>query len=196
VIATVTTPLAAAVLAAGASTRMGALGPKALLRTREGETFLERAVARCTAVRADPILVVTGAHALSAPPPAQVVPNPDWPRGQLSSLQAALRVLPAREHDALLVVLVDHPLVSDATFHRLVHALATTPGAALIRPVHEGRRGHPIVVARALFAELLAASPDGGARAVFVRHAAHVVDVPVDDPGVLADLDTPSDLPA
>lgn len=186
--------LAAAVLAAGASARMGALGPKALLRTREGETFLERAVARCASVEADPILVVTGAHALSAPPPAQVVPNPDWPRGQLSSLQAALRVLPAHGPEALLVVLVDHPLVALPTFEHLREALAGGGGAGLIRPVHKGRRGHPIVVTRALFAELLAAPPDGGARPVFNRHAAHAVDVPVDDPGILADLDTPADL--
>jgi CTP:molybdopterin cytidylyltransferase MocA len=194
VIAVVRPALAAAVLAAGASTRMGALGPKALLLTREGDTFLERAVARCAGVRADPILVVTGAHALAAPPPAQVVPNPDWPRGQLSSLQAALRALRDRGHDALLVVLVDHPLVAATTFDHLLEALSGSPGASLIRPVHGGRRGHPIVVTRALFAELLAAPPDGGARPVFTRHAAHAVDVPVDDPGILADLDTPPDV--
>lgn len=172
---------------------MGVLGPKALLPTREGDTFLERAVARCQAVGAAPILVVTGAHALPAPPGARLVPNPAWPGGQLTSLQAALRALPPAGCDALLVVLVDHPRVVAATFARLVETFAAT-GAPLVRPVHAGRRGHPIVVAAALFAELLAAAPDDGARPVFARHAARAVDVAVDDPGVLADLDTPADL--
>jgi CTP:molybdopterin cytidylyltransferase MocA len=118
------------------------------------------------------------------------VPNPDWPRGQLSSLQAALRALPA-EADALLVVLVDHPHVKAESFARIAGAFRS--GAApLVRPLHAGRRGHPIVVARALFAELAAANPDAGARAVLQRHAGF--DVPVEDPGVLRDLDTPADL--
>lgn len=182
--------LAAAILAAGASTRMGALGPKALLRTPEGDTFLERAVARCVHVGAAPILVVTGAHPLPVPSPALEVPNPDWPLGQLTSLQAALRALPA-DVDALFVVLVDHPHVKPETFARIAEALHA--GAApFVRPMHAGRRGHPIVIARALFAELAAAAPDAGARAVLQRHAG--IDLPVDDAGVLRDLDTPADL--
>lgn len=172
---------------------MGALGPKALLRTREGDTFLERAVARAAAVHADPVLVVTGAHPLPMPEGARAVHNPDWPRGQLSSLQVALRELEPQPIDALLVVLVDHPLVEAATFDRLVETFATT-SAPLVRPAHAGRRGHPIVIARALFPELLAADPDAGARPVFLRHAAEAVDVAVDDAGILADLDTPADL--
>lgn len=189
-----TTRLAAAVLAAGASTRMGALGPKALLRTREGDTFLERAVTRAEAVQADPVLVVTGAHPLPVPSGARAVHNADWARGQLSSLQTALRALAPQHLDALLVVLVDHPLVTAATFERLVETFATT-AAPLVRPLHAGRRGHPIVIASALFTELLAADPDAGARPVFQRHAAWAVDVAVDDAGILADLDTPADLP-
>jgi molybdenum cofactor cytidylyltransferase len=182
------------VLAAGASTRMGALGPKALLPTREGDTFLERAVTRAAAVSADPILVVTGAHPLTPPPGARAVHNPAWPQGQLSSLQAALRALPPDACDGLLVVLVDHPLVTAETFTRLADAFRTT-GAPLVRPTHAGRRGHPIVVAARLFPELLAADPDQGARPVFNRHLSAAVDVPVDDPGIFADLDTPADLP-
>jgi len=172
---------------------MGALGPKALLRTREGDTFLERAVARCASVGATPLLVVTGAHPLVAPPPASVVENSDWPLGQLSSLQAALASLPTDGCDGLLVALVDHPLVAASTFVRLVEEFTSTR-APLVRPLHEGRRGHPIVIGADLFAELAAARPEDGARPVFARHAARAVDVVVDDPGIHADLDTPEDL--
>ena len=185
--------LAAAVLAAGASSRMGALGPKALLATELGDTFLERAVARCVHVGASPILVVAGAHPLVAPAPARVIRNDEWPRGQLSSLQAALAALPDGGCDGLLVTLVDHPLVAASTFARLADEFTATR-APLVRPVHAGRRGHPIVIRADLFAELTAAPTDRGARPVFSRHAARAVDVVVDDPGIHADLDTPEDL--
>jgi CTP:molybdopterin cytidylyltransferase MocA len=184
--------VAAIVLAAGESRRMGF--PKALLPIA-GHTFVEHIVRALAAAAVDAIYVVLGAHAdriLAAVDlaPAQVVRNPDWPRGQLSSLQAGLRALPPGAYEAVLMALVDHPLVEPRVVRAVIDAHART-GRPIVVPVHDGRRGHPVLFAARLIPELLAAPLDAGARAVIRAHASEVLEVPTDAPGVLADIDTP-----
>lgn len=169
--------------------------PKALLRLPEGDTFLERVVRLAAGAGADPVVVVTGAHPLVAPPPARAIHNPDWALGQLSSLRVGLAAVALTSFDGALVALADHPLVRPETFVALVETFART-GAPVVRPVHAGRRGHPVVFAACLFDELRRAELEAGARPVVARHEGHAVDVQVDDPGVVTDLDTREDLDA
>jgi molybdenum cofactor cytidylyltransferase len=174
------------ILAAGESRRMGF--PKALLRYRE-ETFLDR-LAGLFAARCAPVIVVLGAEAeriRARVCPATFVVNPDWARGQTTSMQCGLRAVPP-EADGVLFTLVDHPAVAPAT----IDALLAEPCAALVRvPRYHGRRGHPIWFARAIIHEFLALPDTGAARDVVRGHAAETEFLDVEDPGILADIDDP-----
>jgi molybdenum cofactor cytidylyltransferase len=177
------------ILAAGESRRMGF--PKALLRYRE-ETFLDRLTA-LFAARCSPVIVVLGASAdrirAGAGPtgqsPVTFVVNPDYARGQTTSMQCGLGAVPPHA-DGVLFTLVDHPAVAPAT----IDALLAGPSAALLRvPRYNGRRGHPIWFSRELIPEFLALPETGAARDVVRGHAAQTEFLDVDDPGILADID-------
>ena len=187
-------PFEAILLAAGESRRMGY--PKPLLRLGS-RTFIEiladamlQSVAR--------LIVVVGAHAgavrgaIPDDPRILVVENPDFLRGQLSSIKAALpRVGP--QAAGALIHLADHPMVRAETFTAVIDGYRRLGRPIAIARYH-GRRGHPVLFARELFGELAAAPEEQGARAVVVADPARVAYVDVDDPGVLTDLDTPEDL--
>jgi molybdenum cofactor cytidylyltransferase len=184
--------VAGLILAAGESRRMGS--PKALLRYG-GETFLDTLTAlfgaRCPAV-----IVVLGAHAeeirAGATRPATFVVNSDYQRGMTTSLQCGLRALPA-DVDGILFTLVDHPASSASTLDALLQPI--DPGRApLLRvPRYRGKRGHPIWFSRELTPEFLRLSPDGAAREVVRRHADRTEFLDLDDPGIVADIDSPED---
>jgi molybdenum cofactor cytidylyltransferase len=175
------------ILAAGESRRMGF--PKALLEFR-GETFLDRLI-RSFAAHCDPVIAVLGAEAdrvragLRSPERASFVVNPDYRRGQITSMQCGLRAVPA-DARGVLFTLVDHPNFRDATLARL---LAESAPVAI--PRYRGRRGHPIYFSRALVPEFLALDSESSAKAVLQRHAVDIRDVDVEDPGILDDVDDP-----
>lgn len=175
--------IAAIVLAAGSSTRMGRA--KALLEYR-GETFLARLV-RMFRVYCGDVLVVTSED-LSAPG-ARAVLNPAPERGMLSSLQCGLKALP--EH-ALAVAFtpVDFPAIEQSTVERIVTGWT---GELLRIPRYAGRRGHPILMSRHLVGEFLSQPAESQAREVVRRHENEIVYVDVADPGILTDVDTPAD---
>lgn len=187
------------VLAGGASRRMGQ--PKAgLVVAPGGPTFVAALVDTLAGTGLAGLVVVAGAHpeavrtalgARSVP----VVDNPRWPEGQLSSLLAGLEAVDGPGVEAVLVALVDCPLIRSGTVASLLSTWADTR-APIVRPVHGGRHGHPVVFDRAVFDDLRAAPSDRGAKAVVTRHQASVIDLPVDDAGVLADIDTPADYDA
>ncbi len=182
-------PLAAVILAAGDSRRMGTA--KALLATGQG-TFLERVVAAAASLA--PVLVVVGREAAAireAHPHLGVgwVVNEHPAYGQLHSLRLALAALPAETAGAV-VLLVDHPLVTAATVASLAAAWRRRPSAIAV-PVYRGQRGHPVIFPRAVWGELFAVPLEAGARAVVLAEEGRLLPVAVDDPGVVADIDTP-----
>jgi molybdenum cofactor cytidylyltransferase len=185
--------ITAVVLSAGESSRMGR--PKALLPIG-GQTFIERIVAALSDAGLEKIIVVLGhnAEALKrsiAPLPVTVLINQDYARGQLSSLQVAIRHLLADENcQAVLVHLVDHPYL-DARLARLLMERFRDSGKPIVVPRFQGRRGHPVIFARALFQELLDAPLDQGAKAVVNAHRHETLEVDTTEEGITLDIDTP-----
>lgn len=182
-------------LAAGESRRMGY--PKPLLKLDDGRTFLETAVqAMLPAV--DALVIVVGAYserveqAVPADDRITVVRNPDYARGQLSSLKVGLAAT-ADTAGAVIVQLADHPLVKPSTFRAVIEEYEHSAKPIVIAR-YNGRRGHPVVFAKTVFAELMNAPEDAGARVVVNADPSRVAYVDVEDSGVVMDLDTPSDL--
>jgi CTP:molybdopterin cytidylyltransferase MocA len=185
--------IAGIVLGAGRSSRLGRT--KALLPAGEGApTFLEAVVAALRDGGVDAIYVVLGGNAgeiearVALPPGGTYVRNPGWESGQLSSLLAALTAADRPGVEAALVTLIDMPLVTAATVRTLADAFDRHPDAPIVRATFQGRHGHPVLFARAVFDALRRADPAAGARSVVRAH--EVLDVEVNDPGVITDIDT------
>jgi molybdenum cofactor cytidylyltransferase len=184
--------LAAAILAAGESKRMGQ--PKALVPF-QGSTFVDHLIAATRHARVGVTRVVLGAGAEGIRAnlkvdPGWIVVNADWPTGQLSSIHAAIRSLPAGATKGILVCPVDHPLVSAHLVAALIAAF-DAGGKAIVVPKHRGRRGHPVIFGAALYEELLAAPLAVGARQVVWNHAAEVMEVETEEEGVILNLNDP-----
>jgi CTP:molybdopterin cytidylyltransferase MocA len=185
--------IAAVVLSAGESSRMGR--PKALLPI-QGQTFVERIVTALGQAGLDNVIVILGHNAEEmgrriAHLPVRVLINADYAKGQLSSLQVAVRHLLADEDcEAMLVHLVDHPYI-DAALVRLLMDRFQATRKSIIVPRFHGKRGHPVIFARALFHELLAAPLDQGAKAVVNAHRDETLEVETSDEGITLDIDTP-----
>lgn len=188
-------PLAAAILAGGESRRMGT--PKALLPYR-GKTFAEHLLEVTSHPRVSLRRIVVGAHAAEIrarviAADAEFVVNQDWQRGQLSSIQAAIRSLPAESTSGLLLSPVDHPLVSVQLIAQLIEAFDAS-GKLIVLPTYRGRRGHPLIFAASLYSEILAAPPDVGARQVVWAHAGELLETPTEEEGVVLNLNDPDTL--
>ena len=126
------------------------------------------------------------------PLPARFVENPGANTGQLSSILAGLEAADVHRTSGLLVTPVDAPLVTPATVAALL-AMFSSTGASIVRAVYRGRHGHPVVFSRDVFESLRRADPDVGAKAVLRAHPDSIVNVDVDDAGVVGDVDTPED---
>jgi molybdenum cofactor cytidylyltransferase len=141
--------------------------------------------------------VVLGAH---AEPIAKVVNlkndeiviNHEWEKGQLSSIQAALRSLPPGT-DGILLCLIDHPLISTALIQDLIEHFYKTKGP-IVLPVYEGRRGHPVIFSASLYDELLRAPLETGARAVVWAHKGEIEEVRTNEEGCVLNLNDPGTL--
>ncbi len=185
-------PVAGIVLAAGESSRMGE--DKALLMYR-GRTFLENIVAALMDAGIQRVVVVLGHHAeligqrvnLSS---VEVIVNQDYRRGQTSSLQAGLRVLAGNEPGAVILCLVDHPVLSVDTLKKLISSFRFT-GTPVVVPQTSGKHGHPVLLGRELFSRILALGPDAGVDTVIHQYRDRTDFVEVTDPGILMDVDDP-----
>jgi molybdenum cofactor cytidylyltransferase len=188
--------VAAIVLAAGRGTRFGA-EPKLLARL-EGKPLVRHVAEAAVAASAEPVLVVTGHRAAEveaalAGLSVQFVRNPGYAGGLSTSLKAGFAALPDGAHAAV-VLLADMPRVGSSLIEELVEAwLASRPAAVV--PVYERRRGNPVLLSRSLAPEIEGLSGDVGAGLV-LRRRGDVLELPVDDPAVLQDVDTPHGLRA
>jgi molybdenum cofactor cytidylyltransferase len=185
--------IVAVILSAGESSRMGR--PKALLPI-DGQTFIEKIVGAIKQTEVGKVIVILGHHAEEMRRriehlPVEILVNPDYKLGQLSSLQVAVRRLEKEaDCDGLLVHLVDHPYI-DAKLVEVMTERFRATGKLIVVPRHDGRRGHPVIFARKLFDELLAAPMDQGAKAVVNAHRDDTLEIDTQDAGVTVDIDTP-----
>jgi molybdenum cofactor cytidylyltransferase len=192
--------LSAVILAAGDSSRMGA--PKAALVTPDSaDSFIARIVRTLRAADVEDLVIVTGRHhdavleALARDrvmPSPRIVRNPDPSRGQLSSLLAGMDAVLTARTEALMMTLVDVPLVRVSTVIAVIDEWRRSR-APIVRPAIGDRHGHPVIFDRAVFDEIRRAGLDVGAKSVVRAHEHEIVNVPVDDEGCVRDVDTPAD---
>ena len=185
--------IAALVLAAGRSTRMGAANK--LVAEVGGKPMLRWAAEAALASRGRPVLVVTGhqesdVRAALAELDVRLVANPDFAQGLSTSLKVGIAAVPA-DCDGALVLLGDMPRIEAPHLDRLIGAFA--PGVIVV-PVHAGRQGNPVLWPRALFLEIMQLDGDAGAKGLIAAHLDAVREVEMDTTAILADVDTPEEL--
>ena len=189
------------ILAAGHSTRMGTSKPL-LFVSPAGPTFVRHLAASLIAGgTADAFVVgrsddgelmreLRACEELGMP--MRFVPNPHADLGQLSSVIIGLNAADKPGISAVLVTPVDAPLIRPSTVSTLIAAFRSS-GAPIVRATYRGAHGHPVIFGRAVFDELRRADPGIGAKSVVRAHEAEMLNLDVDDPGVVHDIDGPDD---
>lgn len=186
--------IAGVILAAGEGTRMGGAVKQTL--PFNGKTVLEQTIDNATASLLQQIFVVIGYRADLIEPllsgrDVTVVNNSDYLKGQSSSLKAGLRALPEGV-DAALFLLGDQPLVAPQTINRIENGFKRSQ-SPIVLPVYKGVRGNPVLFSRETFSHLLSLDGDSGGRTLFREYDGRLLELEVDDPHILFDLDTLED---
>jgi molybdenum cofactor cytidylyltransferase len=187
--------IAALLLAAGKSSRMGA---NKMLAEIDGRPMVARTAQRLLASRARPIVAVIGNQADEVDAalgklPVERVRNPDFADGLSTSLIRGLAELPA-DIEGVVVCLGDMPLIAGRDVDRLIAAFSPLEGRAIVVPTRRGQRGNPILWSRQFFAEMQVLTGDQGARRLIEEHADLVAEIEMDSDAILIDIDTPEAL--
>lgn len=187
--------VAALVLAAGSSTRMGS---NKLLADLHGQPMIAQTVKRIAASRVEKIVVVTGHQAgdiqnALADEKVTLVHNPHYAEGLATSLRAGVAAL-RNSCDAILVCLGDMPLIDGRDVNRMIAAFNPAEHRSIVVPVHDRRFGNPVLWGEKHFSALLACEGDRGARGLLERHLDEAVEIAIDNQSVVLDADTPDAL--
>jgi molybdenum cofactor cytidylyltransferase len=185
--------VAAVVLAAGRSTRMG--GPNKMLAQLGGKPLVRMVAEQALASKASPVIVVTGHQAdevekALAGLNVTFVRNADFASGLASSVKTGIGAVPTDAAGAM-VCLGDMPLIEAKLIDKLIGAFSPERGSLIVVPTCDGRRGNPVLWSRRFFGELMGLSGDIGGRHLVDHHSEAVVEVPVDGDGAFLDIDTP-----
>jgi molybdenum cofactor cytidylyltransferase len=190
--------VAAIILAAGRSTRMGE--PNKLLAEIDGKPLVRIAAEQALASRANPVIVVTGhqreqIEAALAGLDLRIVHNPDFAQGLGTSLRAGVKAVPA-DTDGAVICLADMPQVSSDLIDQLIAAFDPEKGALVVVPTLDGKRGNPVLWSRRFFPDLMTIDGDVGARHFIAGYAEAVTEVPVTGDAAFLDVDTAETLAA
>jgi molybdenum cofactor cytidylyltransferase len=188
--------VSAILLAAGSSSRMGQA--KQLLPLGSS-TVLAQTLEHARAAAVDEVVLVLGSsaepirHQLPQTLLAgvKVVVNRSYEQGMASSLRSGLSALDPQSAAAL-IILGDQPFTLPETLDRIIQAYRDS-GAQIVIPTHQGTRGNPVLLDRSVFSEAMALEGDVGCRAIFRNHLEGIVNVEVEDVGVLLDIDDRED---
>jgi len=183
----------AMILAAGESKRMGK--PKLLLPFGE-KTIIETVIENVIQSRVEKILVVLGSSWEKIKKkienfPIEIIMNPHFSMGMLSSVQWGFQALP-KNTQAVLIVLGDQPAVSSAIINEIIDAFKRT-GKGIVLPVYKNNRGHPVLIDMKYRGEVENLSPDIGLRGLVYNHPEDVLEVEVGTPSILRDIDDMED---
>jgi len=187
--------ISAIVLAAGESRRMGR--PKQLL-TWQGKTLLQHVLESLINSDADEIILVLGHEAEAIRKSLtefqiKIVINPDYNQGMASSLRQGLLAMDPRS-EAFLVLLADQPGIGPEIMNRMIREFQRAdPRRGIVRPVYRGLRGHPVLIGVRYLQETLQLQGDVGARQILVNHPTDILEIEVDQDGILKDIDTPEE---
>lgn len=189
--------IAAIVLAAGRSARMGS---NKLVSPIHGVPLVRRAVDAALASAARPTIVVTGCYDKEVREalfqlPVSIVKNPEYAEGLSSSLRCGIKATPA-DCDGAIVLLADMPKVTTGLIDKLIGEFNPDGGRAICVPTWRGKRGNPVLWAKIFFNEISGLKGDEGAKHLIERHKEAVCDVESLDDGPIIDIDTPEALEA
>ncbi len=181
------------ILAAGESKRMGS--PKQLLPWGE-KIILQQVIDNAQSSQLDRILVVLGAQAdeisrkIITSSKTDMVINLNYKEGMSSSVKCGVKNAAAKV-DAYLLLLGDQPLISAQIINKVIDSYKSG-GKGIARPVYKGGHGHPVIFAAKYKKELLSIG-EGGAKMVLTNHADDILELPLEEPEILNDIDTPQD---
>ena len=180
----------AIILAAGESKRMGF--PKMLI-TFNGKTMIENVISNITGSDVDNTLVVLGAHSeaitdVIRKSGVKYCFNDIYKEGMLSSVQCGFRNLPS-DIEAVLIFQGDQPFITPRVINTVIDAYRLS-GKGIVIPVHEEKRGHPLLIDRKYRDETDKLDTREGLRSLAYRYSDDVLEVETDDPGILRDFDT------
>jgi molybdenum cofactor cytidylyltransferase len=187
--------IAAIVLAAGLSSRMGR---NKLLADIDGKPLIRRVAEAAAASSVDPVIVVSGNAATDTASAlidlrVTVVENPDFRNGLSTSIKRGLRALP-ENCDGAIVLLGDMPAVTPGLIDKLVASFDPAEGRAICVATWKGKRGNPVLWARQFFADMLLLEGDVGAKHLMAANGELVCEVEAADDAPLIDIDTPEAL--
>ncbi|MBU4582245.1 MAG: molybdenum cofactor cytidylyltransferase [Proteobacteria bacterium] len=185
--------ISAILLAAGESKRMGR--PKQMLAW-QGKTLLRQVLENLIRSDAGEIILVLGheAEAISkslTESQIKIVINPDYKQGMASSLRHGLLAMDP-ESEAFLVLLADQPDIGPEIMNRMIREFKqANPRRGIVRPVYRGLRGHPVLIGVQYLQEALQLQGDVGARQILANHPEDILEIEVNQDGILKDIDTP-----
>lgn len=161
-----------------------------------GKPMLEDVLDALRQTKVDRIVVVLGANEKEVKEQVkfqreEVVFNPRYAEGMSRSLKAGLAAA-GEEADAAIVVLGDQPLLSPATVNKMVDAYLDSR-APVVVPVYHGIRGNPVLFGKTLFPRIMTIHGDSGAKAILEENKDSMLEVEVEDEGIVVDIDTPAD---
>lgn len=199
VVANKQTRVSALLLCAGSSNRFGATNK--LLANWQGAPLIRQTLQNVVTSAVDSTLIVTGhehrkirtsTENLHPDHTIHYLHNEAHSTGMASSLIKGVSAL--IDSDAVVVCLGDMPMVQSSTIDKLVGAFKNHPDKALYIPTYGGKRGNPVLIARRLFDSILSLTGDTGARVLARQFPDTVMEIPIDNPQILTDIDTPDDL--
>lgn len=187
--------IAALVLAAGRSTRMGS---NKLLEHLNDRPLVRHVVYAALASHARPVVVVTGhqeseIHQALASCDVSYTSNPHYADGLSTSLKAGVASL-SSSCEGVLILLGDMPLIDSSLIDRMIERFKVSPSALAFVPTHKGEWGNPVLLTRRLFDQVASLEGDAGARKLLMAHRDSVIEVPVESDSIFLDLDTPEAL--
>jgi molybdenum cofactor cytidylyltransferase len=190
--------IAAILLAAGTSTRMGEVNK--LTEEVDGSPMVARVADAALTARVSKVVVVTGherekGEAALGPRNVGLIQNLDYDQGLSTSLKAGIAALPDAV-DGAVVLLGDMPDVTAAHIDRLIAAFDPEEGRAICVPTWEGKRGNPVLWSAEYFEEIQSLTGDTGAKQLFAAHADEIAEVPMPDDATLKDIDLMTSLEA